>query len=135
MNNYSGNTILVAEDYDDARLMLRTFLESRGYHVIEARNGKEAVEIAQKEKPDLILMDLNMPELDGVAAAAVIRNLTELSEVPILANSADGSRGIDLFLSIKNFGRGYVDYLTKPLNLDTLAEQIETALLKVPKAA
>ena len=135
MSDYSGNTILVAEDYDDAREMLRTFLENLGYNVVEAANGKEAVEVAQKAKPDLILMDLNMPELDGVSAAAVIRNLAELSEVPILANSADGNRGIELFLSIKNFGRGYVGYLTKPLNLDTLAEQIETALLKVPKTA
>jgi two-component system, cell cycle response regulator DivK len=135
MGNYSGNTILVAEDCDDSRQMLRTFLESRGYQVAEARNGKEAVAVARRAKPDLILMDLNMPELDGISAAKVIRDSADLSAVPILATSADGGRGIELFMNIKNFGRGYIEYVTKPLNLDALAELIENALPNVSKAA
>jgi two-component system, cell cycle response regulator DivK len=103
--------------------------------VAEARNGKEAVAVARRAKPDLILMDLNMPELDGISAAKVIRDSADLSAVPILATSADGGRGIELFMNIKNFGRGYIEYVTKPLNLDALAELIENALPNVSKAA
>ncbi len=135
MKSLTGNKILIAEDSDDSRRMLRVFLESYGFEVVEAVNGKEAVEAAQREMPDLILMDLNMPELDGVTAAMVIRHILELKDVPIIANSAHGGRGIDLFLNIKNFGNAYIDYIAKPLNLDTLAEKIETVLLKMPKAA
>jgi CheY-like chemotaxis protein len=129
------NTILIAEDDEASRLMLRFFLESLDYTVVEAKNGEEAVRVAQFEKPDLILMDLNMPLLDGITAAVTIRQLSELSDVPIIANSAEGSYGIDLFLNIKQMGEGYISYITKPINLDDLVQLIETVLLKVPKAA
>lgn len=135
MNNSHNNKILVAEDNEDSRLMLRAFLETLDYEVIEAKNGEEAVRLAQQEEPDLILMDLNMPELDGITAATVIRHLAGMSDVPILATSADGGRGIDLFLNIKKMGNGYVGYITKPINLDDLAEQIKMALFKVKVAA
>lgn len=135
MNNSHTSKILVAEDNDDSRQMLRAFLETLDYTVIEAKNGEEAVRLAQQEEPDLILMDLNMPELDGITAATVIRHFAQLSDIPILATSADGGRGIDLFLNIKNLGKGYIGYITKPINLDDLAEQIEAALLRVRKAA
>lgn len=121
-------TILIAEDNDDGRVMLRTFLEHKGYRVIEAEDGRAAVRMALSFKPDLILIDLNMPQLDGVTAVEQIRGQSDLSEVPILANSGDGRRGIDLFLKVKNLGRGYIEYIAKPLNLDTLDYLIEAAL-------
>ena len=93
-------TILVAEDNEDSRLMLRLFLENLEYNVIEAKNGEEAVRLAEQKVPDLILMDLNMPEMDGVTAATVIRNFTELSNVPIIAMSAYGDLAISLFLNV-----------------------------------
>ena len=135
MNNTHTSKILVAEDNEDSRLMLSLFLRSLDYIVIEAKNGEEAVRIAQLEEPDLILMDLNMPELDGITAATVIRHLAKLSDVPILATSGDGGRGIDLFLNIKKMGSGYIGYITKPISLEDLAEQIKTALVRVQKAA
>ena len=135
MHNSHNNKILIAEDNEDSRLLLRTFLESLDYSVIEAKNGEEAVSLARQGKPDLILMDLNMPVLDGITAAMVIRQLTHLNDVPILAVSADGGRGIDLFLNIKKMGKGFIGYITKPINLDDLAEQIRTVLLRVRKAA
>ena len=135
MNNSHNSKILVAEDNDDSRLMLCLYLKSLDYIVIEAKNGEEAVRLAQLEEPDLILMDLNMPELDGITAATVIRHLARLRDVPILATSGDGGRGIDLFLNIKKMGNGYIGYITKPINLEDLAEQIKTALIKVQKAA
>lgn len=135
MHNSHTGKILVAEDNEDSRLILRTFLESLDYSVEEAKNGEEAVRLARQGKPDLILMDLNMPVIDGVTAAMVIRQLTHLSNVPILAVSADGGRGIDLFLNVKKMGEGFIGYITKPINLDDLAEQIRTVLLGVRKAA
>jgi CheY-like chemotaxis protein len=126
---------MVAEDHDDSRTLLRTFLEHKGYQVIEARDGKEAIEKARFAHPDLILMDLNMPYMDGLTAAFLIRQNEELSEVPILANSCDGNSGIELFAKIDDFGKGFIGYLTKPLNLDDLSRQIDDLLFKVPKAA
>jgi two-component system KDP operon response regulator KdpE len=120
-------TILVAEDDPDSREFLRFFLEGEGFNVIEAKNGAEAVELARQQCPDLVLTDLHMPELDGVAAINQIRSLCD---VPILAISGDGQRGMELFLNIDESAPGYVHYLTKPLNLNELMEQI-TMLLPV----
>jgi CheY-like chemotaxis protein len=84
-------TILVVDDFDDTRWLLRTWLERRGFRVIEAENGLEAVSEAQTAAPDLIIMDLEMPELDGLAATRQIRSLPKLSGVPIVAVSAYGA--------------------------------------------
>ncbi len=115
-------TILVAEDHDDSREFLRVYLECKGFNIIEAKNGAEAVRLARQQCPDLVLTDLHMPELDGVAAINEIRSLCD---VPILAMSGDGQRGMELFLNIDEAEDGYVHYLTKPLNLGELMEQIK----------
>ncbi len=127
-----SSTILVAEDHDDSREFLRLFLEGEGFNVIEAENGAEAVKLARQECPDLVLMDLHMPELDGVAALNQIRSLCD---VPILAMSGDGQRGMELFLSIDESAAGYIHYLTKPLNLNELMEQINMLLPVMEPAA
>jgi CheY-like chemotaxis protein len=120
--------ILIAEDNEDSRLMLRTFVESLGHRVTEAKNGRDAVEAVRLLRPDLILMDLNMPVLDGAAAVRYLRAQPDLRDIPILANSADGLRGIDLFSNFSSLGRAYLEYTAKPFNLQSLAEQIEIAL-------
>jgi CheY-like chemotaxis protein len=84
-------TILVVDDFDDTRLLLRTWLERKGICVIEAENGNQAVALAESERPDLIIMDLEMPELDGLAATRKIRNVKELENVPVVAVSAYGA--------------------------------------------
>lgn len=84
-------TILVVDDFDDTRWLLRTWLERKGFRVIEAENGNEAVAEAQSESPDLIIMDLEMPELDGLDATRKIRNFEKLARVPIVAVSAYGA--------------------------------------------
>ncbi|MGI9055922.1 MAG: response regulator [Pyrinomonadaceae bacterium] len=128
MNNIQPKTILVAEDHADSLAMVSSFLEQKGYKVVEARDGREAVEKAHLSRPDLILMDLNMPYMSGIEAAFLIRQNSELSQVPILATSAKGEYGIELFSKIDKFGKGFIGYLTKPLNLNDLAEQIKEAL-------
>ncbi|MGI8919481.1 MAG: response regulator [Pyrinomonadaceae bacterium] len=83
--------ILVVDDFDDTRLLLRTWLERKGFEVIEAENGNEAVSQAETMRPNLIIMDLEMPELDGLAATRKIRAVKELEKVPVLAVSAYGA--------------------------------------------
>ena len=87
----SKPVILVVDDFDDTRLLLRTWLERKGFQVIEAENGNEAVSQAETQRPSLIIMDLEMPELDGLAATRKIRSLKELEKVPVLAVSAYGA--------------------------------------------
>ena len=87
----SRRTILVVDDFEDTRWLLKTWLERKGYRVIEAINGNQAVTRAQSEPPDLIIMDLEMPELDGLAATRKIRELENFKAVPILAVSAYGA--------------------------------------------
>ena len=92
-------TILVVDDFDDTRWLLRTWLERKGFRVIEAENGNEAFDEAQSQAPDLIIMDLEMPELDGLGATRKIRNVAKLAGVPIVAVSAYGAeqfRGLAL---------------------------------------
>ena len=134
MENSKKGTILIAEDEEDSRVMLRTFLELEGYQVVEAHNGEEAVKIACSAQPDLIIMDLNMPKLGGVAATQQIRQCNKLSHVPILTNSSSGKFGMELFLNVEKLGGGYLEYIPKPFNLEYLAELIETILLKTQKA-
>lgn len=80
--------ILVAEDTDDIRLIIRVMLESKGHSVVEAANGGEAVELAESETPDVILMDLNMPVMDGIEATRHLRGQSETSDMPIIAVTA-----------------------------------------------
>jgi CheY-like chemotaxis protein len=135
VNKSNLKTILIAEDNEESRIMLRTFLNLHGYRVIEAENGEEAVEVACTELPDLILMDLNMPKLGGFEAAKQIRQCENLEEVPILTNSSSGKHGMELFLNIEKLDGGYVEYIPKPFDFEYLLELIETVLLKTGKAA
>jgi two-component system, cell cycle response regulator DivK len=84
-------TILVVDDFDDTRLLLRTWLERRGFRVIEAEDGLEAVHCAATELPDLIIMDMEMPHLDGLSATRRIRQVPQVGRVPIVAVSAYGA--------------------------------------------
>jgi len=84
-------TILVVDDFDDTRLLLRTWLERRGFRVVEAENGLQAINQAETESPDLIIMDMQMPQLDGLSATRRIRSLKSMNSVPIVAVSAYGA--------------------------------------------
>lgn len=120
----NSKTILVAEDEADILQMVRRFLESEGYRVVEATDGKEAVEVALRERPDLILMDLNMPALNGFEAARLIRRHPSFRDVPILANSAYGEHGMRFSLRDEELGPGFTFYFTKPFRLDDLKEML-----------
>ena len=118
-------TIMVAEDFDDTRAILRKALETNGYEVMEASNGQEAVEMVWQQCPDLILMDLNMPLLDGLAATEQIRQCKELCrDVTILAITAYDTYG----MKEAALEAGCDGYLTKPIELDNLQKIIDRIL-------
>ena len=118
-------TILVVDDFDDTRLLLRTWLRKKGYQVIEAENGNEAVAKARESNPDLIIMDVEMPELDGLAATRKIRTLKDSTELPIVAVSAYGA---DLFRQ-QALDAGCNDYMSTPFEPDEL-ERLIGSLIK-----
>lgn len=125
-NNGTLATIMVVEDFEDNRFMMRRLLEMSGYHVLEAVNGEEAVEIARRERPNLILMDLSLPLLDGLAATRRIRQEESLREVPIVAVSAHDTADFHA----EALAAGCNDYVTKPIDFDQLEALLEKLLPK-----
>lgn len=121
MSKTNRPTIMVVDDYDDVRAMLTRWLEDQACRVIEAKGGREAVELAQRERPDLILMDLALPEIDGFAATFSIRAHEELREIPIIGISAYGELGIDAQLKVDPQSMGFNDYLPKPFSPQKLS--------------
>lgn len=128
MGKANVRTILIAEDQDDAREMIRVFLESEGFNVVEAENGRKAIDVAQESEPDLILIDLNMPEMDGMSAVREIRRFESLRKVPVIANSASGTFGMSLFQDIDTLGTGYIEYVPTPFDFDYLIDLINSLL-------
>ena len=123
--NIARPTVLIVDDYDDVRPLIRRWLEDFGCRVVEAAGGKEAIEVAEREHPDLILMDLFMPEVDGFAAALRIRKDVKLKDVPIVAISAYGELGIDIQLKIDPQAVGFNEYVPKPFGPEQLKELLE----------
>jgi CheY-like chemotaxis protein len=108
--------VLVVDDNDDIRFMIRYLLEQRGYRVLEATDGAGAVESAQSFHPDLILMDLSLPGLDGLAALSLIRDQAELCDVQAVAVSGHAAEE-DVAAAR---AAGFDDYLIKPIDVDQL---------------
>lgn len=91
--------VLVAEDYDDARDIMAMVLQTAGFQVFEARDGLEALEAARSLRPTIIVMDMFMPNMDGLAATLALRDEPELRRIPVIAQTAQpgvigGSRGL-----------------------------------------
>ena len=124
-SNDGQRTILIVDDFDDTRLLLRTWLQKKGYQVVEAENGKQAVAMAESCQPDLIIMDVEMPELDGLSATRQIRTLANSKEVPIVVVSAYGA---DLFRA-DALAAGCNEYVSTPFEPDVL-EKVIRSLIK-----
>jgi len=122
--NREQSTILIVDDFDDTRLLLRTWLEKKGYLVIEAENGKEAVVKAERRRPDLIIMDVEMPELDGLSATRQIRALENFERVPIVAVSAYGA---DQFRA-DALNAGCNEYVSTPFEPEELENLIRSLI-------
>ncbi|MGA9997182.1 MAG: response regulator [Pyrinomonadaceae bacterium] len=122
----ANQTVLVVEDFEDNRFMMRRLLEMSGYEVVEAMNGEEAIEIARRVRPGLILMDLSLPLLDGLAATRRIRQHEELRQVPIIAVSAHDTADFHA----DALAAGCNDYVTKPIDFDQLEALLHKLLPK-----
>jgi two-component system, cell cycle response regulator DivK len=121
----SNLTVLVVEDDDDSRYVMRLELEQLGYLVSEADNGMKAVEIALREHPDIILMDLTLPEMDGLEATSRIRADENMHDVPIIAVTAHSES--DWREEAK--ASGFNAYVTKPIDGVWLSELIKGLLV------
>jgi CheY-like chemotaxis protein len=117
----SGRLVLVVEDHDDTRFMLGMLLKMRGFEVIEAWDGEEAIRVAERERPGLILMDATLPRLDGLAATRRMRQLASLEGVPIIFLSG---RAEPAFRSVA-FEAGCDEYLDKPIDFNQLDDVLE----------
>jgi len=118
-------SVLLVEDVEDARYYMRLELEHRGYIVIEAEDGAKAVEIALREHPDIILMDLTLPVMDGLAATAMIRDDARMRDVPIIAVTAH--QETDFRAGAK--ASGFNAYVTKPIDIEWLSELMRGLLV------
>jgi two-component system, cell cycle response regulator DivK len=118
-------TVLIVEDDEDSRYMMRLELELLGYLVVEAENGEKAIEVAKREEPDIILMDLSLPVLDGIAATQKIRATEGFNGVPVIAVTAH--QETDFRESAK--AAGFAAYVTKPIDMNWLSELIKGLLV------
>ena len=114
-------TILYVEDNPDNRILIRRVLQSEDYSVVEATNANEALEKLESGNINLILMDINMPDMDGYTLTAKIKAVQRFSRIPIVAVTANVMRGD----REKSLEAGCDGYIQKPIDIDTLSQQIE----------
>jgi two-component system, cell cycle response regulator DivK len=117
--------ILVVEDYEDTREMFKVMLESQGYEVLQVDNGFDAVEIAQKALPDIILMDMSLPGLDGCQATRRIRAQPDTKWIPIIACSAHNQWE----WRAKALLAGCTEFVRKPVDFASLSSLLTRVLL------
>lgn len=117
-------TILYVEDNLDNRTLVRRILTAEGYTLLEAANAAQAIDILKTTKPDLILMDINMPDMDGYSLTAKIKETPNFKSTPIIALTANVMRG-DRERSLE---AGCDGYIQKPIDIDKLSDQIERFL-------
>jgi two-component system cell cycle response regulator DivK len=126
MPSENKGTILYVEDNIDNRTLVRRILLSEDYGLIEAVNAAECLKVLENTKPDLILMDINMPDMDGYTLTAKIKTIPGFERVPILALTANVMRGD----KEKTLEAGCDGYIQKPLDIDQLIKEVERFLTR-----
>lgn len=125
-NEETGQTILVVDDMSDNIILISLSLQDMGYRVVTATNGADAFNVAKLARPDLILMDIAMPQQDGLAATRRIREEADLQTVPVVALTAFDTDGFRQAA----FDAGFNGYLTKPIDFDRLRNLITKLLAR-----
>lgn len=113
-------TVLCIEDDSNNRLLIRRILMAEGYNVLDAANAAEALHVVASQRPDLVLMDINMPDIDGYTLTAKLKQLPSMANVPIVAVTANVMRGD----RERTLEAGCDGYLQKPIDVDALPRQI-----------
>ena len=116
--------ILVIEDNEQNLYLVKFILEKSGYEIHEARDGQEGIDMAARVKPDLILLDIQLPVMDGYAVARTLRTMPDLDKVPIVAVTSYAMAGD----REKTIAAGCNGYIEKPINPDTFLRQVEQQL-------
>lgn len=119
-----GKTVFHVEDNPDNRLLVRRLLQAYGYQVIEAENATRAKEMLKSLQPDLILMDINMPDMDGYTLTNDLKSMPNLMGVPIVAITANVMKGD----RERTLSAGCDGYIEKPIDVDRFIEQVERFL-------
>ncbi len=112
--------ILIVEDDSSSRKLLRDYLTAKGYDVLEAGEGEEAIDIVVAEKPDLVLMDVLLPDINGLEAVKIIKAKQQVKDIPIIAVTALAMKED----KEKCLTAGCIDYITKPINIVEFGNKI-----------
>jgi two-component system cell cycle response regulator DivK len=120
----NNKKILYVEDAFENRMLIRRILEADGFIVLEAENAIHALEVLEAETPDLILMDINMPDIDGYMLTSKLRRIPTLENTPILALTANVMRGD----RERTIAAGCNGYIQKPIDVDTFSDHIDRYL-------
>lgn len=120
-------TIMVVDDKQSLRQMVRAYLEQEGYRVVEAADGREALFVARHEKPDLVILDIMMPELDGYEFMRLYSREADVPVIMLTAKLEENDRVLGLEI-------GADDYITKPFSLRELAARVRAVLRRAAKA-
>jgi two-component system cell cycle response regulator DivK len=127
----SGERVLVVEDNEKNRKLVRDVLQFHGYEVLVAGTAVEGIALARTEQPSLILLDIQLPDLDGMAALRLLRAEPETAGIPIVAVTAYAMSGDRERL----LGAGFTDYLAKPLDIKTFPAAVRRVCERTPEVA
>lgn len=119
-----NNKVLVVEDNEQNRILMRMILEHLKCEVIEAKDGKEGIRISKEQKPDLIFMDIQMPEMDGLTATKILKNTPETKDIRIIIVTSYAMKGD----REKALSAGADDYISKPINIQEVTEAVKRYL-------
>lgn len=127
-----GNKIkvLIVEDNHMNKILVREMLTLNGYEIFEAKSGTEALKMLTAARPDIILMDLHLPEMDGITATRIIKSEERNKSIPVLALTASAMKGEE----DKILNKGFDGYVAKPIEMKKLLEAITQSLTKVAGA-
>jgi DNA-binding response OmpR family regulator len=123
--------ILVVDDDRMIRLMVRRLLEKEGFDVVEGTTGRQAVDLARRERPDLLILDLGMPEMDGYAAIGEIKQDLTLAAIPVIVLTAQNEPGVEE----RVLELGADDYLTKPIEPGVLLSRVRAVFRRANRLA
>lgn len=116
----AGAKVLYVEDNLENRILIRRILQAAGFEILEAENASQAFQAVQSQIPDLILMDINMPEIDGYTLTSHLKSIPALQHVPIVALTANVMKGD----RERTFQAGCDGYIQKPVDVDSLPQQV-----------
>ena len=123
-DSYMSRKILIVEDNEDSRELVAKVLKNKGYVIIEAVDGEEAIQKVISEKPDLVLLDISIPKVDGYEVAKRLKSRDDVKDIPIVAVTAHAMKGD----REKVIASGFEGYISKPVNVRELPDQVRSYL-------